>query len=68
MIVHKVDSFTDKVWPYVDNGVFLDGRLKTLSIIRFEHRTGPQLTNTTEAHNLFIRYCQTGRHPDQVKN
>ena len=71
MKIHVADSVTDKVCQYdVDNGIFLDGRIKALGIIRFKHRIGTQLTDkdTTEAHCLFIRYCQTGRHPDKIDN
>ena len=46
-IVHKMDFVTDKVWPYVDNGVFLDGRRKAWSVTRVKHpnHIGTQLTD-----------------------
>ena len=69
MKTHLPDSVTDKVYQYVDNGIFLDGRLKALGVTRFKHRIGTQLTDKdAEAHRLFIRYCQTGRHPDKNDN
>ena len=49
MKIHVADSVTDKVCQYVDNGIFLDGRLKALGV-------GTQLTDKdAEAHRLCWR-------------
>ena len=66
----KTVDLDGRIYRYVENGVFLDGRKKTLRkyYASGAKRVGKTTRSSDNQYQLFLNYCRTGKHPDRVRN
>ena len=63
----KTVDVDGRIYRYVENGVFLDGRKKTLRKYYAYNakRVGKTTKSRDNQYRLFLNYCRTGKHPDK---